>query len=261
MHKSKKEIRHLLKLNATQLDAVRGHWRNKTMVKAPMITFDGDDPHNQADIMNYHYFVMKNYTKKEPSSSQPRDVLQRYAQKMPHKLIPMQGFVIDVDYRNQQNPRILLAQPKIIDMYFKNRTYLVDTHMWLPLNRIVLLDDETSIQPTVYKSHILDIHQGDLLVFSAGIAPYQTHGKTKYGFSIINASGCGLPVTNHDSAIPYRLLDDYDVTSHLVSMVNLPTETEFYRIKDPAQRSQLYTKTYLHFSTRKVTHYWQFFEK
>lgn len=263
MLNNSKKIRKILNIkNATQFDALHNQWRNKTLVEAPMITFDGSDPRNLHDVEEYHYYTMKNYTKTEPSPSQPRNILQAYAAHFPHELIPMQGFVIDASFSNPHNPMILLAQPKIVDFKINNRYYLVDTHMWIPINRIAVLDSGGKIQPTVTKTHILDIHQGDFFVFSAGIKPYSSHGKIKYGFDIINVSGCGLPI--HDSTLPngFRLLDDYSLTSHLLSIVNLPLDTAQNIIKsgNKSKIKQLYKNTYIHCSTRPITHYWQFYE-
>lgn len=263
MKKSPKQIRKILNLNATQIDTIQGNYRTKNMVKAPDLTFDGLDNHNTEDVYRYHNDVMNLYTKKAPSYSHPRNILKNYADKSPNDLIPMQGYVIDMNTKNRQNPMILLAQPKIVDFDFTHHLLLVDTHMWLPVNKIAVLDDETNIQPTISKTHILDIHQGDLLIFSAAIKQYRSHGKEKYGFNLINVSGCGLPVANPEIPVTYQLLDDYDLTSHLISLVNIPTVTEFYNAKSHGLFAieQLYQKTFCHLIPRQITHYWKFFDK
>lgn len=257
-----KNIRHYLGLNATQLDTIRGNWNDKTLVKVPTIPFE-NDPTDMSQIHDYHKLTMQTYTKRIRSNSQPRSILAKFAAKEPNKLIAMQGWVIDANFKDQTRPRILLAQPMINSFEPFFHQIIVDTHMWLPIGKVAAIDTKSDICPTVKYSHIVDIHQGDLLLFSAGIGTYQSHGKLKYGFDAINITGCGLPITDFSQPTGYRLADDYDLTSHLVSLVNIPGEDDANRQKDISAKAfrDLFNQSYLHITRFPKPHYWDYFDK
>lgn len=79
----------------------------------------------------------------------------------------------------------------------------------------------------------------------------------------LNATQIDTLQGNYRSKNMDKLLDDYDLTSHLISLVNMPTATEFYNAKPHGLFAveQLYQKAFRYLTSQPITHYWQFFDK